>query len=76
LTGYDHDEMVGRNCRFLQGADADEASVAGVRAAIDDRKPVTVEFRNYRKDGTEFWNRVSIAPILNDDGTLRNFISF
>ncbi|WP_337250436.1 GAF domain-containing protein [Haloglomus litoreum] len=76
LVGYDEGEVLGRNCRFLQGEDTDEEPVAAMRAAIDSREPTTVELRNYRKDGSEFWNRVTIAPITDEAGTLRNWVGF
>ncbi|RDZ48176.1 hybrid sensor histidine kinase/response regulator [Haloferax sp. Atlit-19N] len=75
ITGYSRDEAVGRNCRFLQGEATDEAAVAELRAAVDEREPVTTELLNYRKDGTEFWNRVRIAPIF-DDGSVDLFVGF
>ena len=76
LTGYDAEEAVGQNCRFLQGDATREEPVATMRAAVDDVEPVTVELRNYRKDGTEFWNRVTIAPLVDDDGTVENYVGF
>ncbi|RAW46989.1 hybrid sensor histidine kinase/response regulator [Halorubrum sp. 48-1-W] len=63
MTGYDCEEAVGVNCRFLQGPGTDEDAVAELREAIDAGEPESVELLNYRKDGTAFWNRVSIAPI-------------
>jgi PAS domain S-box-containing protein len=76
MTGYDREEALGVNCRFLQGPDTEEAPVAELRRAIDADEPTTVEMRNYRKDGTEFWNRVSIAPIRDDDGAVTNWVGF
>ncbi|WP_144798192.1 hybrid sensor histidine kinase/response regulator [Halorubrum depositum] len=76
MTGYDRDEAVGVNCRFLQGADTDEASVARLREAIDAEEPTSVELLNYRKDGTEFWNRVSIAPIRDAGGRVSEWVGF
>ncbi|ELZ27551.1 light and redox sensing histidine kinase [Halosimplex carlsbadense 2-9-1] len=76
LTGYDEAEVLGRNCRFLQGADTAGEPVAAMRSAIDAGEPVTVELRNYRKDGTEFWNRVSIAPVRSAEGTITNYVGF
>jgi PAS domain S-box-containing protein len=76
LTGYDRDETLGQNCRFLQGEGTREEPVAQLREAIDAQDPVTVELRNYRKDGTEFWNQVSVAPVRNDQGSLVNFVGF
>ncbi|WP_418282617.1 PAS domain S-box protein [Halorubrum sp. DTA98] len=76
LTGYDAEEISGRNCRFLQGAETDPETVETISRAIASEEPVSVRIRNYRKDGTPFWNRVSIAPVKDNDGTLTNFIGF
>ncbi|WP_226481205.1 bacterio-opsin activator domain-containing protein [Natrinema amylolyticum] len=76
MTGYTYDEVVGRNCRFLQGEDSDEAAIAEMAAAIDEDRPVTVELKNYRKDGTEFWNEVTIAPVRDEDGRVTNYVGF
>ncbi|MFC7130800.1 PAS domain S-box protein [Haloferax chudinovii] len=76
LTGYSRDEAVGRNCRFLQGEATDEAAVDELRAAVEEREPVTTELLNYRKDGSEFWNRVRVAPIFDDDGVIDFFVGF
>ncbi|ELZ67628.1 PAS domain S-box protein [Haloferax sp. ATCC BAA-645] len=76
LTGYSRDEVLGRNCRFLQGEATDEDAVAELRAAVDEREAVTTELLNYRKDGTEFWNRVRIAPLFDDDGVIDFFVGF
>jgi len=74
LTGYDREAVLGRNCRFLQGPDTAERPVARMREAIDAAEPVTVDIRNYRADGTLFWNRVSIAPVHDESGAVTNFI--
>jgi PAS domain S-box-containing protein len=76
ITGYDGDEVVGCNCRFLQGDGTDPEPVGRIRAAIDAEEPVTVTLRNYRSDGTEFWNRVTVAPVYDADGELQNFVGF
>jgi PAS domain S-box-containing protein len=76
ITGYSKAESVGRNCRFLQGEDTDPEATDRMREAIDNDESVTVELRNYRADGTEFWNRVTIAPVEDDDGTVTNFVGF
>lgn len=76
LTGYSTDEVLGRNCRFLQGEATESEPVAAMREAIDEEEPVTVELRNYRKDGSEFWNRVSIAPVENEEGQVTHFVGF
>jgi len=75
MTGYREDEVLGRNCRLLQGEATNEDRIAEMAAGIDRDEPVTVELRNYRKDGTEFWNRVDIAPIV-EDGTVTNYVGF
>ncbi len=66
LTGYTKSESTGRNCRFLQGDDTAEKPVARMREAIENRDSVTVELKNYRKDGTPFWNQVTLAPIPDE----------
>ena len=74
LTGYTTTEILGQNCRCLQGENTDETRVAALREAIDNEEPITVELRNYRKDGTEFWNRLTVTPIYDDDGTLTRYL--
>lgn len=74
LSGYRHDEVLGRNCRFLQGPDSDAATVDRVRRALSRHRDVEVVLRNYRKDGTPFWNRLSIGPVFDDAGACTHFI--
>jgi PAS domain S-box-containing protein len=76
LTGYSETEAIGRNCRFLQGEATREEAVDELREAVDEAEPVSVEVRNYRKDGSRFWNRVSIAPVRDDAGTVTNYVGF
>lgn len=76
ITGYDAEEILGRNCRFLQGEGTDPEAVAEVHAAIEERRPVSVELRNYRKDGTPFWNRLDIVPVRDDTGEVTHFLGF
>lgn len=76
LTGYDEEEILGRNCRFLQGEQTDPTRTTTIRNAIDEGEPVSVELRNYRKDGTQFWNHVTIAPVENESGEIVNFMGF
>jgi PAS domain S-box-containing protein len=76
VTGYPEEDAVGRNCRFLQGEGTQEEPIAEMRAAIDAAEPVSVELRNYRKDGSQFWNRVTIAPVRDGTGTVTNYIGF
>ncbi len=76
LTGYSKDEIFGQNCRFLQGEDTDPEQVRKMREAVDRREEVIVELKNYMKDGTEFWNQVTIAPITDEEGNLLRFVGF
>jgi PAS domain S-box-containing protein len=75
LTGYAPDELIGRNCRFLQGSDTDPATVARIRAAVQERHDVTVEILNYRRDGSPFWNALAISPVFAADGRLQYFFA-
>ena len=68
LTGYRREEVLGRNCRFLQGPDTDRAAVARLRQAIEAGREVAVELLNYRKDGTPFWNGVFVSPVTDPSG--------
>jgi len=72
LTGYSREEVLGRNCRFLQGGDHDQPGVRRVRTAIERREAVSVELRNYRKDGSMFWNELHLSPVFRG-GALRYF---
>jgi PAS domain S-box-containing protein len=74
LTGYSRDEVLGRNCRFLQGAGTDAETVVEIRKAIHDARECTVEILNYRKDGTPFWNRLAITPVKDVSGVVTHFI--
>lgn len=68
LTGYERDEVLGRNCRFMQGPATDPAAVARVRAAVQEKRDVAVEMLNYRKNGDAFWNGLFISPVRNAAG--------
>ena len=70
MTGYAPDEIIGRNCRFLQGADTDRAVVAEIRAAISESREIATEVLNYRKDGSAFWNALFISPVYDNEGAL------
>lgn len=76
LTGYDTYEILGRNCRFLQGEDTDPETIDRIRRAIDDERPISVEMLNYRKNGEPFWNQLNIAPVHGDDGELTHLLGF
>jgi phosphoserine phosphatase RsbU/P len=66
--------VIGRNCRFLQGPLTDPDAVAAIRAALDRQRECVVEILNYRKDGTTFWNRLSITPVRDASGEVTHFI--
>ena len=74
MTGYAVEEVLGRNCRFLQGPGTDPAVRATLRQAMAERAPVTVELRNYRRDGSAFWNALSVSPVLGPAGEVRHFV--
>lgn len=70
LTGYPEAEVIGRNCRFLQGPQTDRAEVASLAEALSERRPVETCLLNYRKDGSIFHNFLSIAPIRLGSGRI------
>jgi PAS domain S-box-containing protein len=74
LTGYGPDEVIGKNCRFLQGPDTDPATVQEIRDAIAMRQDINVVIKNYRKDGRVFWNDLTIAPVRDDTGQVTHFV--
>ncbi|RMN23240.1 Histidine kinase [Pseudomonas coronafaciens pv. porri] len=75
MTGYSASEIIGTNCRFLQGPDTDRAVVQSIRNAIQDRVDISTEILNYRKDGSTFWNALFISPVYNDAGDLIYFFA-
>ncbi len=75
-TGYVADELLGRNCRMLQGADTDRDAVEQIQQALIDEREITIELLNYRKDGTPFWNQLYISPVHDDDGHENNELPF
>jgi PAS domain S-box-containing protein len=66
LTGFSADEVLYQDCRFLQGDDRDQMARRMIREALKQRQPCRQVLRNYRKDGTSFWNELSITPVFND----------
>jgi two-component system sporulation sensor kinase C len=74
MTGYLLEEVQGKNCRFLQGADRDQTSLVPLREAVAARREVVTVIRNYRKDGTAFWNELSLSPIRNRDGKVTHIV--
>ena len=75
LTGYEREEIVGRNCRFLQGPKTDPAAVARIRRAIVDQEFIELDLRNHRKDGSAFWNRLLMVPVRDAAGDVAYFFA-
>ncbi|MFC6049794.1 PAS domain-containing protein, partial [Methylobacterium hispanicum] len=73
MTGYAPEELVGRNCRFLQGPETDRETIAEVRQAIAERREFATEILNYRKNGSTFWNALFVSPVYNAAGELVYF---
>lgn len=73
-TGYSALDVIGRNCRFLQGNDRDQPELREIRKAIKEGQPVTVTIRNYRKDGAMFYNELRLAPIFDINGALTHYV--
>ncbi|MBB5735500.1 PAS domain S-box-containing protein [Xanthomonas arboricola] len=73
MTGYSAEEIIGNNCRFLQGPETDRSSIDDVRESIDNRREFATEVLNYRKDGSSFWNALFVSPVFDDSGRLVYF---
>lgn len=74
ITGYSAAEVIGRDCKFLQGGDRNQIGILDLRQAIKEQRECHAVLLNYRKDGTPFWNDLYIAPVFNDHGELTNYI--
>lgn len=74
LTGYKSEEILYQDCRFLQGNDRDQDSVRLLRNSIDQKQPVRTVIKNYRKDGSIFWNELSVTPFFDEVDGLEYFI--
>lgn len=74
LTGYGADEILYQDCRFLQTGDRDQAGLAVIRTAINEGRSARAILRNYRKDGSQFWNELSISPVYNEQDQLTYYI--
>jgi len=74
MTGYTAEEIIGKNCRFLQGPETAKETINQIREAIADQKSFRGEFINYTKDGTEFWNNLTINPVFDENNELINFV--
>ncbi|KAI7725018.1 hypothetical protein M8C21_003597 [Ambrosia artemisiifolia] len=74
MTGYTSKEVIGRNCRFLQGADTDPEDVAKIREALQKGTTYCGRLLNYKKDGSPFWNLLTVSPIKDESGNILKFI--
>jgi diguanylate cyclase (GGDEF)-like protein/PAS domain S-box-containing protein len=74
MTGYDITEIVGRNCRFLQGAESNQLGLVPLRHALLEQRDTRVVLRNFKKDGTPFWNELYLSPIRNQDGEITHYL--
>jgi PAS domain S-box-containing protein len=74
ICGYPQEEIIGRNCRFLQGADRSQPELDRLRAAIKKGEPVEVTLRNYRRNGELFFNRLVVKPLFDDRGNVVYFL--
>ncbi|MFN3373113.1 MAG: PAS domain-containing protein, partial [Chloroflexus sp.] len=74
ITGYAPEEVLGRNCRFLQGPHTDRTIVARLREAITNAHSIHTRVLNYRKDGQPFWNQLSIRPVRDETGQVVSFV--
>src|SRR5262249_50315426 len=74
ITGYSATEVIGRNCRLLQGVDRNQEDLINLKQALQEQHDIHVILRNYRKNGELFWNDLYILPMPDDDGKIRHFV--
>ena len=74
MTGYSREEVLGRNCRFLQGGDAEESGLAELRAALREQREVRTVLKNYTKEGAVFWNELYLSPVFDSGGRLTHYV--
>ena len=74
ISGYTAEEVGGKNCRFLQGDDRDQPALDELRGALREERECRVVLKNYRKDGTPFWNELYVSPVQDEEGKLTNFV--
>lgn len=74
ITGYAKEELLGRNMRILQGPDTDPAALREIVNALKNGRNCEVVLKNYRKDGTSFWNELRVSPVRNEQGALTHFV--
>ncbi len=74
MSGYDESEILGKNCRFMQGKETDTESLKKLAIAMEKRESVTVKMINYRKNGEQFINEFTISPVKNKNGDVTHCI--
>jgi PAS domain S-box-containing protein len=74
MTGYSQEEIIGQNCRFLQGQDREQEARFQLRNAIDSCQPIEVTLRNYKKDGELFYNHLALTPLFDGGGKLMYYL--
>jgi two-component system sporulation sensor kinase C len=74
MTGYSLEEIQGKNCRFLQNHEHDQPALIHVRQALTSQREVVTVLKNFRKDGTPFWNELYLSPIRNREGAITHFV--
>ena len=74
LTGYPAEEVLGQNCRFLQGKDTDPDAIKEIRKTLSSEQALTITLLNYKKDGTPFYNQLTLSPIFNEQGVLTHIL--
>ncbi len=74
MTGYSQEEIIGHNCRFLQGVERDQEARAQLRTAIDNCQPIEVTIKNYRKNGEPFFNHLALTPLFDSEGKLMYYL--
>jgi len=74
MTGYSEKETIGKNCRFLQGKNRDEKTVNKIRKAFEKKQAITITLKNYKKDGTLFYNELHLAPISSKKGEITHYV--
>ena len=74
ITGYSKDEVIGRNCKFLQNDDTEQEAIKSLRKALKKKEKIQVELRNYKKNGTLFYNLISISPVYDERQNITHFV--
>ena len=74
ITGYSDGEVIGKNCRFLQGEETDPEAVLEISNAIKNKEKLAIEILNYKKDGRKFWNEFALSPVFDELGDIEYYV--